>query len=163
MFLYQNNNKANFSYPTATQPTICRSSVILQEHSGKYPQHPRRQCRHRCCSPPAVRHLPLVDPVYGLRASGAVSEGFVTVHLLLKRKGCAGERHYCMLRTQNLKMLPEFLPQGCGGTLLIWLFMWGRIIAQLGLLVIRHQRYYVLHRHHNVLCSTVCYAGKQYK
>lgn len=46
------------------QPTIYRSSVTLQEHFDKCPQHPQKQYHHRYCFPPSVRHPPHGDYLY---------------------------------------------------------------------------------------------------
>lgn len=161
MFLHQNNNRANFRYPISTQPTIYRSPVILQEHSGKYPQHPRRQCHHRRCSPPAVRRLPLANPACGLRVSGASNGGFVTVHLPLKRKcwlleknttACSGPRTWQCYRipSPRTQWSTRSLESSVGDELqLNEANLW------------YDTKEIILLGHHNVLCSTVGYAGKQ--
>jgi len=63
-------------------PTICRSSVISQEHFGKCQRHPQKQCHHRRCSPPSVRRLPCGDYFCGQEVFEGENEGFVRVHHL---------------------------------------------------------------------------------
>lgn len=83
---YLKRTTNNSRYATFLQPTTCRSSATLQEHSGRYQRHPRKRCHHGHRSPPAARRLPCGGSVCDQRVFQGESEGSVRGHHPLKRK-----------------------------------------------------------------------------